>query len=64
MKKIPIGQNLVENGFLKETQLNEALEKQKEDWESNNRQYNKCIDLTKSIDSCIFIHIYTFLCCE
>ena len=31
MKNIPIGQILVENGFLKETQLNEALEKQKEE---------------------------------
>ena len=29
MKNIPIGQILVENGFLKEEQLNEALEKQR-----------------------------------
>ena len=30
MKNIPIGQILVENGFLKEDQLNEVLEKQRE----------------------------------
>ena len=29
MKNIPIGQILVENGFLKEEQLQQALEKQK-----------------------------------
>ena len=29
MKNIPIGQILVENGFLKEDQLEEALEKQR-----------------------------------
>lgn len=33
----------------KSTEKRCALEKQKEDWENNNRQYNRCIDLTKSI---------------